>query len=86
MREGIITSKKKTPYSNMTRMCTKGERQEYVYKAEKFFRDPLTGQIHEGVRINKSLEDTNCKLMNSKSEFRQGVVPRIEIKIGLNSH
>ena len=63
-----------------------GERQEYVYKAERFFRDPLTRQIHEGVRINKSLEDTNCKLMNSKSEFRQGVVPRIKIKRGLNSH
>ena len=63
-----------------------GERQEYVYKPERFFWNPLTRQIHEEVRINKSLKDTNCKLMNFKSVFRRDVVPRIEVRRGLNSH
>ena len=47
-------------------------------KALQFYKDPLTMQINEGVKIN----NTRCTpgyLMNSKSEFRQGEVARVTI-------
>jgi hypothetical protein len=47
------------------------------------FRDSLTRQINEGVRINNSRSDDGY-LMNSKSEFHQGVVARVDITIGLD--
>ena len=49
-----------------------------------FFQDVLTRQINEGVRINNSNSDQGY-LMNSKSEFRQGEVPRIVITRGINT-
>ena len=61
-----------------------GVKQKYSFKPQRFFLDPLTRQVHEGVRINKTLKDTTCRLMNSRSEFKQGVVPRVEIRRGLN--
>ena len=50
-----------------------GEQQQYNYEPVRFFR----------VRINKSLTDPHTTLMNSKSEFRQGEVPRVMIVRGL---
>ena len=49
-----------------------------------FFKDPLTRQINEGVRINNSKADAGY-LMNSKSEFRQGEVARVIMVRGLNN-
>ena len=49
-------------------------------KTTGFFKDPLTRQINEGVRINNSTAD---HLMNSKAEFRQGEVARTVIIRGL---
>ena len=48
----------------------------------EYFTDPLTRQINEGVRINNSKSDEGY-LMNSKSEYRQGVVPRVAMISGL---
>ena len=48
----------------------------------EFFKDPLTRQINEGVRINNSKSD-NGYLINSKAEYRQGVVPRMAMISGL---
>ena len=56
----------------------------YNMRALKFFKDPLTRQINEGVRINNS-RSTPGFLMNSKSEFRQGEVARVDITRGLES-
>ena len=46
------------------------------------FRDPLSRQINEGIRINNTRSDPGL-LMNSKSEFHQGQVPRVVITTGL---
>ena len=51
-------------------------------KALQFYKDPLTRQINEGVRINNS-RSTPGYLMNSKAEFRQGEVARVTITRGL---
>ena len=58
-----------------------GDTAEYSYEPMAFFRDPLTRQINEGVRINSSLG--MYTLMNSKAEFRQGSVSRVEVMRGL---
>ena len=56
----------------------------YSFEPTRFFRDPLARQVNEGVRINDSLaEGTLCALMNSRAEFRQERVPRVEIVRGL---
>ena len=60
-----------------------GEDVEYVYEPDRFFKDPLTRQINGGIRINRSLRDASCTIMNSKAEFRQGMVSRVEIVSGL---
>ena len=56
----------------------------YNMRTLKFFKDPLTRQINEGVRINNT-RSTPGFLMNSKSEFRQGEVARVAITRGLES-
>ena len=61
-----------------------GVKQKYSFEPQRFFLDRLTRQVHEGVRINRTLKDTTCRLMNSRSEFRQGVFPRVEIRRGLS--
>ena len=53
-------------------------------KALLFFKDPLSRQINEGVRINQS-KSTPGYLLNSKSEFRQGEVARVNIMRGSGS-
>ena len=61
-----------------------GQEVQFSIKAIRFFNDPLTRQINEGVRINHS-KSTPGYLMNSKSEFHQGVVARVTISRGLDS-
>ena len=58
------------------------EKAEYCFEPIKLFRDPLTRQINEGVRINQSLADEQCIFLNSRAEFMQGTVPRVEIVLG----
>ena len=55
---------------------------QFEIKPTGFFKDPLTRQINEGVRINNSKSDPG-HLINSKSEFRQGQVPRVVVLRGL---
>ena len=62
-----------------------GEKQECVYEPQRSFRDPLTRQVHEGVRINRSLKDPTCSIMSTKSELQHGVLSRIEIRRGLST-
>ena len=55
---------------------------QFNIKATKFFKDPLTRQINEGVRINNTQSSPGC-LMNSKAEFRQGEVSRVVLVRGV---
>ena len=59
-----------------------GQVAQFNIKATKFFKDPLTRQINEGVRINNSQSSLDC-LMNSKAEFRQGEVARVVLVRGV---
>ena len=56
---------------------------DFEIKLVGFYNDSLTRQINEGVRINND-NSTGGYCMNSKSEFRQGVVPRVTYTRGLN--
>ncbi len=47
-----------------------------------YHQDPLSRQINEGVRINNS-KSKQGYLMNSKTEFHQGEVPRVTFLRGL---
>ena len=55
---------------------------EFEFKPEKFFNDPLSKSMFEGVSINRS-PSTEGYLMNSKAEFRQGEVARVVVERGL---
>ena len=59
-----------------------GKTPAYNIKAVEFFKDPLSRQINEGVRINNSISDHGY-LINSKAEFRQGEVARLGITSGI---
>ena len=61
-----------------------GEKADCCFEPIKLFRDPLTRQINEGVKINQSLADEQCTLLNSLAKFMQGAVSRVEIVRGLN--
>jgi hypothetical protein len=59
-----------------------GQPPEYEFRPEKFFPDPLSKQIFEGISINHS-PSTPGHLMNSKAEYRQGEVARVVVARGL---
>ncbi len=54
----------------------------FEFRPEKFFPDPVSKQIFEGVSINNSPSSPGL-LMNSKAEFRQGEVARVVLVRGL---
>ena len=61
-----------------------GDKATYSYEPMGFSQYPLTRQVNEGVRINQSIaEGARCTLVNSRADFRQGSVPRIEIVRGM---
>jgi hypothetical protein len=55
---------------------------QYEFRTEKFFPDPMSKQIFEGVSINHSPSSAG-HLMNSKAEYRQGEVARVVLVRGL---
>ena len=59
-----------------------GREVEFNIRKTGSFREPLSRQINEGVRINNSPSDPGL-LMNSKAEYHQGQVPRVVILSGL---
>ena len=70
------------PLIKHTRKFHPGKDPAFDVRAVEFFQDPLTRQINEGVRINNSKSHPTL-LMNSKSEYIQGAVPRVVIMQGL---
>ena len=59
-----------------------GEEPNMQFRAEKFFADPTSRQIYEGVSINNS-PSTPDYLMNSRAEYKQGEVARVVVVRGL---
>ena len=55
---------------------------EFEFQAEKFFSDATSAQIYEGVSINNTPSNEGY-LMNSKSEYQQGEVARVQVVRGL---
>ena len=55
---------------------------EFQFETEKSFSDPASKQLFEGVSINRS-PSTPGFLMNSKAEYKQGEVARVEVVRGL---
>ena len=60
-----------------------GKRVKFEIRKTGSFRDPLSRQVNEGVRINNSNSNPGF-LMNSKAEFHQGQVPRVVVTSGLH--
>ena len=75
---GYTSKRKENPILKHQTNFHPGQEPNYIMKALKFYKDPLTRQINEGVRINNT-RSTPGYLMNSKSEFRQGEVARVTI-------
>ena len=59
-----------------------GEEFHFSFEAEKFFKDAMSHQIFEGVCINNS-PSTPGYLMNSRAEYEQGAVARLNVVHGL---
>jgi hypothetical protein len=55
---------------------------QYEFQPEKFFPDPMSKQIYEGVSINHSPSSAG-HLVNSRAEYRQGEVARVVVARGL---
>ena len=80
---GLRTKKADNPmYNHMS--IHPGQEPNFTTKATKFFSDPLTRQINEGVRINDTKSSPGM-LMNPKAEFHQGAVARVTVERGLES-
>ena len=54
------------------------QKPNFTTKATRFFSDPLTRQVNKGIKINNTKSNTGL-LMNSKSEFQNGVVARVMV-------
>ena len=83
MYQGRDTTNETKPLLKHSMLHHSGRRVKFDIRRTGSFQDPLSRQINEGVRINNSTADPGY-LMNSKSEFHQGQVPRIVIMNGLN--
>ena len=59
-----------------------GEECQFSFQAERFFKDAMSHQIYEGVCINNS-PSTPGYLMNSRAEYEQGAVARLNVQHGL---
>ena len=74
---GLRNKAEDNPLYKHQQVFHEGIESKFNYTPHKFFKDPLTRQIDEETRINMSLAK-NDRLMNSRSEFRQGAVPRVQ--------
>ena len=59
-----------------------GKQIKFSLRKTGTFKDPLSRQINEGVRIHNTPSDPGL-LMNSRAEFYQSQVPRVIITTGL---
>ena len=80
--KGLKEKHQENPLYKHVQTSHENESVKFDYVPHKFFSDPLTRQIDEGIRINVDLVGPT-NVMNSKSEFKQGVVPRVETVTGI---
>ena len=59
-----------------------GEECHFLFETEKFFNDPMSHQIYEGVCINNT-PSTPGYLMNSRAKYEHGAVARLSVQQGL---
>ena len=81
---GFATKKEDNPMLKHQSNFHPGVDPNYSMRVLQVFKDPLTRQVNEGVRINNN-RSTPGYLMNSKSEFRQGEVARVTVTRGLGT-
>ena len=82
--EGLAKKKEDSPLFKHKEKFHPGVDCKFSFRAEKFFREPCSSAIYEGVSINHSPSSPD-HLMNSKSEFEQGQVARVVLERGLRS-
>ena len=83
LRQGRDATNETKPLLKHSMLHHSGRRVKFSIRKTGSFKDSLSRQINEGVRINNTTSDPGY-LMNSKSEFHQGEVPRVVIMNGFN--
>ena len=84
-KEHLAAIRNRNKENALWKHCEKyhrGEEKEFKMKITTVFKDPLSRLIREGVNIVAGKEDI---LMNSKAEFHQGAVGRVQISRGLDN-
>ena len=79
---GNEAGKVDNPLFKHTQLHHPNQKPEFVFTAERFFRDATSAQIYEGVCINNSPSHEGY-LLNSRGEYQQGQVARVVIEQGL---
>ena len=79
---GLAAEKEENPLWKHKELHHQDEEPEFVFTAEKFFKDTLSHQLYEGVCINNSPSSPGM-LMNSRAEYEQGGVARVVVARGL---
>jgi hypothetical protein len=80
---GLMRRKENNPLFKHSELHHQDSQPSFEFKAEKFFNDPCSKAIYEGVCINRSVS-TEGFLMNSRAEYKQGEVARVTIERGFN--
>jgi hypothetical protein len=81
---GLAAKKENNPLLKHTELYHPDTPPSFEFRAEKFFTDPCSKSIYEGVSINRSAS-TEGYLLNSKAEYKQGEVARVTIQRGLDT-
>ena len=82
--EGLIRRKEDNALWKHQQKFHADQEAKFSFGAEKFFKDPCTCGIFEGVSINRSPSSAD-HLMNSKAEYDQGQVARVVLETGLRT-
>ena len=81
-KAGLEAKKEDNALYKHQQLFHQGEECQFSFEAERFFKDAMSHQIYEGVCINNS-PSTPGYLMNSRAEYEQGAVARLNVQHGL---
>ena len=81
---GRVKKKESNALNKHEQLHHPGQKADFQFQVERTFQDPASKQLYEGVCINRS-PSTPGFLMNSKAEYKQGEVARVEVVRGLGS-
>ena len=79
---GLDAKKEDNALYKHQQLFRQGEECNFSFEAEQFFKDAMSHKIYEGVCINNS-PSTPGYLMNSRAEYEQGAVARLNVQHGL---